>query len=160
MEKTTIFSQCRKYRYTLWREWDGLWTTQKQYAMFICLNSSTANETKNDNTVRRCIRYACNWGYTGLCIGNLFAFCAREPKDMKAALDPVGPDNNKYLIKMAKHASVIIAAWGIDGAYLNRDKEVIKLIPDLHYLKLTKNGFPAHPLFLPKTLKPILWQDR
>ena len=157
MEKIIAFSSCRKYRYTLWRHWHNLFSQDTAYVMFIGLNPSTADEIKDDNTIRRCIGYAKDWGYAGLCMTNLFAFRTREPKVMKANVNPVGPDNDKYLIEIAKYASVIIAAWGIDGAYLGRDQEVIKLIPNLHYLKLTKNGFPGHPLFLPKNLKPKKW---
>ena len=58
-----IFSRCRTYRYTLWREWDLF---NKNYAMFIGLNPSTADEVNNDPSVRRCIDYA-NAGGMGPC---------------------------------------------------------------------------------------------
>ncbi len=125
--------------------------------MFIGLNPSTADETNDDPTIRRCIGYARGWGYSGLCMTNLFAYRARFPKDMKACEDPIGPDNNRTLIKMAKNAGVLIAAWGIDGVYKGRDVEVRKMIPHLNYLSLTKDGFPGHPLFLPKGLRPMPW---
>ena len=128
------------------------------YAMFIGLNPSTADETNDDNTVRRCIKYAQNWGYAGLCMTNLFAFRARSPEVMKAAKDPIGPDNDRTLADMAECAGVIVAAWGVHGIHLNRDKEVRKILPHLHYLRLTKEGFPGHPLFLPKELKPVQWK--
>ena len=127
--------------------------------MFIGLNPSTADETNDDPTVRRCIGYARGWGYAGLCVTNLFAFRATSPHDMKAVDDPIGPQNDKSLIEMAECAGVIVAGWGVHGAYLGRGEDVRNMIPRLHYLKLTKNGFPAHPLYLPKRLKPILWRD-
>ena len=43
--------------------------------LFIGLNPSTADETKNDPTIRRCINFAKDWGYGGVMIANLFAFC-------------------------------------------------------------------------------------
>lgn len=49
------FSPCRRYRYTLWREWDMLNST---YLMVIGLNPSTADETQDDPTIRRCIDFA------------------------------------------------------------------------------------------------------
>ena len=125
--------------------------------MFIGLNPSTADETNDDPTVRRCIRYAKYWGYSGLCMTNLFAFRATNPEDMKAAEDPIGPENNQTLIDKAKNAEIIIAAWGIHGKYISRDKEVLGIIPQLYYLRLTKKGYPGHPLYLPKNLKPTLW---
>ncbi len=125
--------------------------------MFIGLNPSTADETKDDPTVRRCIGYARAWGYAGLCMTNLFAFRATLPGDMMSAENPVGVENNRTLVEMAENAGLVVAAWGIHGMYLGRDNEVSRLIPDLYYLKLTRNGFPAHPLYLPKRLKPIRW---
>jgi len=128
--------------------------------MFIGLNPSTADEKKDDPTIRRCIGYARDWGYAGLCMMNLFAFRSTLVKKMKAADDPVGPENDHTLIVMAKAAEIIIACWGIHGAYMGRGEQVRKLIPQLHYLQLTKEGFPGHPLYLPKGLKPILWEKR
>lgn len=154
MIKGAIISDCEQYRYALWRIWDK----EKGIATFICLNPSTADHEKDDNTATRCINYAMDWGYGGLCMGNLFAFRATEPKDMKSAVDPVGPENDSYLKKICSRSVVIVAGWGADGGYKNRDKHVLKLIPEkIHCLKLTKHGFPWHPLYLKKTLVPILF---
>ena len=155
MDKTATFSACRKYRYTLWRTWDRLFASG--FVMFIGLNPSTADETKDDPTVRRCIRYAKDWGYPALCMTNLFAFRATSPDEMKAATDPIGPINDCVLNNMAKSADIVIAAWGVHGGYMERDKKVKEMISQLSYLRLTKEGFPAHPLYLPKGLKPIEW---
>ncbi|HHC7270859.1 TPA: DUF1643 domain-containing protein [Vibrio parahaemolyticus] len=67
MKKTAKLSDCRTYRYELWRIWDE----QKPYAMFVGLNPSTADETEDDPTIRRCIYFAKSWGYGGLCMANL-----------------------------------------------------------------------------------------
>jgi len=158
MERSATFSPCRKYRYTLWRHWGSLFASG--YAMFIGLNPSTADETIDDPTVRRCIGYAQDWGYAGLCMMNLFAFRATLPKDMKTVEDPVGPDNDRALVEIAEYAKVIIAAWGNHGMYMGRDEEVKLIIPEpLRYLRLTKDGYPGHPLYLPKELKPKLWDE-
>jgi hypothetical protein len=147
----TVFSPCRAYRYSLWREWSG----GNGYAMFVGLNPSTADEDQDDPTIRRCIAFAKSWGYSGLCMTNLFAFRATDPKDMKKADEPIGIDNNKHLITLANNAGIIIAAWGANGSYKARNEEVRSLLPVLHCLKLTKDGHPGHPLYLPRTLTPI-----
>lgn len=159
MQKSARFSDCRTYRYSLWRNWRGLLSNANGYAMFVGLNPSTADETSDDNTVRRCIEFARAWGYEGLCMTNLFAFRATDPADMKKADDPVGPENDQTLIDLAKAAGVVIAAWGVHGTYRHRHLAVRAMLPNLHYLRLTKDGHPWHPLYLPKTLTPTEWVE-
>ena len=47
------FSADRRYRYRLWRHWSC-----GPVLLVIGLNPSTADETRNDATIRRCIGYA------------------------------------------------------------------------------------------------------
>jgi len=84
INKRAAFSPCRTFRYSLWHQWgdDSL-----GYAMFIGLNPSTADETLDDPTVRRCINFARDWGYGALCMTNLFAFRSTDPSVMKAHPD-------------------------------------------------------------------------
>jgi hypothetical protein len=42
MKTDAKLSDCRKYRFALWRTWDE----SKPYAMFVGLNPSTADETE------------------------------------------------------------------------------------------------------------------
>jgi hypothetical protein len=149
--KSADFSPCRKYRYTLWRWWDE----NKPYAMFICLNPSTADETKDDPTIRRCINFAKSWGYGGLCVTNLFALRATDPRVMLASFEPIGIDNDKWIQELAKKAGIIIAAWGTYGNYLNRDKQIIEKINNLNCLEKTKHGHPKHPLYIKADTIPV-----
>lgn len=145
--RQTIFSTCRLYRYTLWREWDLM---NSQYAMFIGLNPSTADETKDDPTIRRCIDFAKQWGCGALCMTNLFAFRATNPKVMMAQSSPIGHENDNWLACCARDARFIVAAWGNKGRFLGRDEEVLKIVDNLDCFGLTKEGCPSHPLYLPK----------
>jgi hypothetical protein len=157
MKRQTILSPCRTYRYVLWREWDMM---NPAYAMFVGLNPSTADELEDDPTIRRCVDYAKRWGYGALCTANLFAYRATEPAVMKAHPQPVGVDNDRWLTELATNAGVVVAAWGVDGVHLARDKAVELLLGEkLSYLKLTKDGHPGHPLYLKKTLKPLSLKD-
>tara|TARA_B110000503_G_scaffold28995_1_gene46420 strand:- start:2250 stop:2651 length:402 start_codon:yes stop_codon:yes gene_type:complete len=123
--------------------------------MFIGLNPSTADETTIDPTLTRCINYAKAWGYGGVCMANLFAYRATEPANMKASSNPIGVDNNAWLIKLATQAALVVAAWGNDGGYLGRSKQVVSLVPHLSCLKINKSGEPAHPLYQAAKLKPM-----
>lgn len=148
------FSPDRVHRYALWRTWDK----SKEIAMFIGLNPSTADEVKNDPTVTRCINYAFRWGYGGMIMSNIFAHRATDPKVMKGAADPVGPDNDRWLLRLAEKASLIVAVWGNHGEFMERGKAVMGLFEgiDFHCLILNKTGHPKHPLYCSSSLKPVL----
>lgn len=136
-------SPCRRYRYALWRTWDD--TLPR--VMFVGLNPSTADETVDDPTLRRTMDFARRWGFGGVGNGNLFAFRATDPKAMMAAEDPVGPDNDAWLRRLADEAQLVVAAWGNDGGFHGRSAVVRAMLPDLHCLKINASGEPAHPLY-------------
>ena len=143
---------CRSYRYALWRDFGDL--AREGYALFVGLNPSTADEVTDDPTIRRCVAFAKTLGYGPLGMKNLFAFRATAPDDMKAAAEPIGPQNDFHLQRLAHGAGVVVAAWGIHGTHRERDAAVRSMIPTLHHLRKTANGHPGHPLYLPKILTP------
>ena len=148
------FSKDRIYRYALWRTWDE----SLPKVLFIGLNPSTADEIQDDPTIRRCIRYAKDWNYGGYIMGNIFAYRSTDPKKLLDIEDPVGPKNNYWLKKLSKEASLTIGAWGNHGKILNRGNQISKMLKTFHCLKITKEGFPSHPLYLHSRLKPILFK--
>ncbi len=153
------FSPCLKYRYTLTRNFVF---GKRDQVCFIGLNPSTADKMKNDPTIRRGIGYAMGWGFNRLVKLNLFAFRATDPNQLYLQIDPVGVQNNKYIKEVVAASELIVLAWGTKGGYLDRDKQVLELLKnqDLHYLALTKDGYPQHLLYLKKTLKPKRWERR
>lgn len=153
MERRCEFSDDRLYRFTLWREWDMM---NSRYAMFVGLNPSTADEIKDDPTIRKCIGFAKRWGYGALCMTNLFAFRATDPRKMKGCSKPIGVQNDRWLAACARDAAIVVAAWGINGEHMGRDQEVVKLVDNLHYLRSTKHGHPEHPLYIPYEITPKL----
>jgi len=147
---SAVLSSCGQYRYELWRRW-----AEGPHVLFIMLNPSTADATNDDATIRKCVAYAKRWGFGALCVGNLFAFRATDPKDMKAAADPIGPENNATLARLASEAGVIVAAWGAHGTHMSRDKAVMKMLPTINALHVTKDGSPGHPLYLKGDATPF-----
>ena len=150
MEKDAILSEDRKYRYVLSRIWDK----SNPMVMIIGLNPSTADETEDDPTIRRCINFADSWGYGGVYMLNLFAFRATKPTDMFEAINPIGSQNDDYLNDYANRVDKVICAWGNDGNYKNRSSDIKKQLDNLFYLKMNKTGEPAHPLYLKSNLIP------
>jgi hypothetical protein len=156
--KNAEFSQDRAYRYTLWRSWDPPVAQDGRYVNFICLNPSTADETKDDNTIRKCVKFAKSWGYQSMCVTNLFAYRSTDPRKMKAAHNPVGTNNDFYLVRIARQADKVIAAWGVHGSYLARSEDVRKIIDGPLYILRMGKYEPWHPLYLPDSTKPELWE--
>jgi hypothetical protein len=155
LKSTAVFSSCRTWRYILHR----VWAADQPQVMVVGLNPSTATETVNDPTVTRCINYARAWGYGGMVMTNLFAFRATDLRVMKAAPDPVGPENNHWLLETAKNSSLVLCAWGNHGVYENRAQIIPELFRGtgitLHCLGFTKFGAPKHPLYLKADLRPV-----
>ncbi len=156
------FSDDRLYRYWLQRDW----RSGGRRAMWVGLNPSTADERHLDPTLRRVARYSRDWGYDGFVMTNLFAFRATLPSEMKKQDDPVGPDNDFHLAKVAGECELVICAWGSHGVHRDRSRAVVDLLNEaghfskLHALKIVGNGEPGHPLYLPLTARPIPYPPR
>lgn len=150
MIKDAQLSEDRVYRYALWRKWDA-----RPQAMFIGLNPSTADEVDDDPTIRRCVGFAKSWGYGGIIVANLFGFRATDPTELQKATDPVGPENDTWLCRLANDAGLVVAAWGDGGRFNDRGRTVMAMFSDMHCIKINKSGQPAHPLYLRGALKPM-----
>jgi len=157
-----IFDPEEKYRYMLWREWDKDWTITDGQVLFIMLNPSTADAEVLDPTVRRCLGYAMDWGFRRMMVANLFALRSTDPAALKQAGDPVGPDNDLAISVGVASSTLVVAAWGTHGTLKGRDREVEKIVSrwkNLFCLARTRQGIPAHPLYLKKDLEPTLYRE-
>jgi hypothetical protein len=156
--RPATFSPCRKYRYTLWREWSDFFAGEP-YLMVIGLNPSTADETTDDPTIRKCVGFAKRWGFGALCMTNLFAWRDTKPENMLRAEQPIGPLNDFYLFELAKNAGLILAAWGKHGSHLGRASYVRSVFHEagfqLQALRLNNDGSPMHPLYAPYEQSPV-----
>ena len=146
------FSDCGRYRYKLWRTWDA----SQPPVMFIMLNPSTADATNDDPTIRRCIGFARAWGFGGVRVGNLFGWRTPYPGVLRSVADPIGQANDGALHEMADGAALVVAAWGVHGAWQDRAQAFRQgFSHPLHALSITKAGEPAHPLRLRRTCRPF-----
>lgn len=140
-----VMSDCGDYRYRLHRTWNPDGPT----VAFLMLNPSTADAEQLDPTCRRCKSYAEDWGFGELVVGNIFAVRATDPDDMKAHPNPIGPENDHYLVEISKDADLVVAAWGAHADHQGRGREVVRMLDaQLYALSVTRNGHPGHPLYL------------
>ena len=154
VERIAEFSDCLRYRYSLLIRWDKTLPVQ----MLIGLNPSKADERRNDPTVLRGIDYCHRWNKGGLLMANAFAFRATDPREMLRAADPIGDDNTaEYLEYLAVNVAsgTPIACWGTKAAHMNRGRILKAVLGRLDCLRMTKEGYPQHPLYLPAALTPI-----
>ena len=154
------FSRCGNYRYSLERSWQTRHRHPRR-VLFIGLNPSTADHRKDDPTIRRCVGFARDWGFSELEVVNLFAYRATYPDDLKAAANPVGKRNDYWIRHCHRAADLTIACWGNDGEFMQRADRVMNMLDDLHCLNLNRSSQPAHPLYQraderPKAMQALL----
>ena len=118
----------------------------------VMLNPSTADAERDDPTIRRCIAFAARERFGGVETCNLFAFRATAPAALKAASDPVGPDNDRHLRDLFARHRTILAAWGTHGAHRGRAETIVRVAAELGVmltcLGRTAQGQPRHPLYV------------
>lgn len=142
------------YRYRLTRKFD----TGVGIVAFVMLNPSTADDEKNDPTIRRCIGFASRLGCAELRVVNLFAKRSTNPRGLIGE-PPSAPQVGELgAWRWAfSEADFVIAAWGAHGGELGRMvKEraghVLEVLRE-HGLQpfalaLSQKGHPKHPLYL------------
>jgi hypothetical protein len=153
VEKHAVVSPCRVYRYELRRVWDP----SLPLCVWIMLNPSTADAEIDDQTITTIIRVTKKWkncSFGGIVVYNLYALRSTDREQLKHHADPVGPENDSYLLSIDPKL-MVMCAWGADG---DRGEEVLAALRARgirpYYLKLTASGRPRHPLYLDETLQP------
>lgn len=148
IERTAIFDETGSYRYQLGRRWQKEGPT----VAFIMLNPSTADANQDDPTLRACIQFAQRWECAALSVVNLFGYRTPHPKVLRRAADPVGPENDEYVMRAVEQAERVVLGWGNFGGWLGRDRTVLNLLEahkeKIHCLQRNKSGQPRHPLYI------------
>lgn len=155
LDKGATISGCGRYRYLLWRNLGQGEGT----CLFVMLNPSTADGQEDDPTIRRCIRFASDWGYSRLEVVNLFALRATNPNEL---LEPdvalCSPPWQTEFDDAVALASIVVCAWGGHRAAEDIGRLTIEVMLARgitpYCLGVTKTGRPKHPLYLKATTKP------
>jgi hypothetical protein len=108
--------------------------------------------------VKSCIRLARHHKAGGILIVNCYAWRATDPKALKRAGYPVGPENDRHLRDAAIAGHPVIVAWG-NNAQPERAWQVKQLLRSAGVLPvclgITASGQPKHPLYC-KTDQPLI----
>lgn len=161
MKFSALLSDDELYRFLLTREWEP----GKRSLVSIGLNPSTADAKIDDPTIKKEVKFARAWGCGSLIKVNLFAWRSTDPSVLPGLSDPVGKDNDCYILEATRkrHAEaplpMILCAWGNGGELHERGLKVTRMLSgmgrELLCLTKNKNGEPAHPLYQRDDSKPI-----
>ncbi len=147
--KSAIISPCGKFRYTLSRSWSG----GAGIVNWCMCNPSDADAELDDPTVRKITAFTRQWGYCGHVVTNGHAYRSPNPKTLPLQPDAVGPDNDEHILREARRASIVVVAWGVNGALNGRNRKVLEILSEanrpIFCLRKTKDGHPEHPLYIP-----------
>ena len=166
-----VVSSCGSYRLRLDRVLDMF----GRMPIGFCLpNPSRADAELDDPTSRRGIGFARAWGASRLVYVNPWAGRATKPADLWRMIDPVGPENDRYIAEAAHeiHASggFMVAAWGAISppaalrsgarARLACVEALIRATGcRLCALGINADGSPKHPLYVRADALPLCWPE-
>jgi hypothetical protein len=149
------------YRYELGRRIAD--AANPRTAMFLWMNPSTAEVEWNDPTVAKGWRFTLRWGFQRMLVGNADAYRATDQAELARVADPMGPDNLEHLLAMARQSEIVVVGYGTPKVKAVRDhgpraaRALLDAGIKLHVLRLSKDGIPCHPLYLPENLVPVPW---
>lgn len=149
--------ETKDYRYTLGRQID---LNVASSVLWVMLNPSTADDTMDDPTIRKCKGFTSRWGHGSLKVVNLWPVRATNPKDLFSHDDPCGSILwQTHAVEMAcfglsHRGGVVVYAWGANADKMQTPSSVdIDEVVRRHGLTpmalgYTKSGQPRHPLML------------
>lgn len=161
LRSSAVISDCQDYRYRLDRD------VQPHGIVFAYfgVNPSTADGIEEDQTTKKWRGFTLRNGGCRYITANLFGYRAKDVRALADALDPVGPDNERYWHEIINEADILVPCWG------DRAKLPPRLWPQLNRLRdlliaagkpikvfgLTAGGDPKHPLMLGYDTPLVEW---
>ena len=106
VRRSAEFDLTGRYRFWLQRDWD----VTRPGITLIMLNPSRADQHQDDPTLRRCLGLARHWQYGSLVVVNLFAYCTASPRTLRTVADPIGADNDDYILRACQRGDRILLA--------------------------------------------------
>lgn len=159
---SAIISPCGTYRYHLSRDLGRPGPT----VALLGVNPSTADATVNDATIRKDLGFGARLGWGRIVKGNKFAYRATDVRELRAAADPVGPENDHHLRAIIRDADIVVACWGplskLPKNLRARWLEVVAFAAaagvQLQCFGTSQDGQPRHTLMLAYDTPLRLWE--
>ncbi len=161
LRRSAIFSDCGLYRYLLEHDF-GCTGPVVSLGM---INPSDANEEKNDPTMTKVDGFCARLGASKVTVWNPFALIAKDVRDLRSAVDPIGPENDAYIERAIRGADIHIVAWGplskLPKRLRNRWRSVVDVLNRAGAKAMcwgtALDGQPRHPLVLAYATPLVPW---
>jgi hypothetical protein len=104
--------------------------------VFVMLNPSTADASKDDATIRRCIGFAKQLKFGGIKVVNLFAFRLVTRKSSRRRASRSGqkttlPSGRPVLDPDGKLRPLVLCAWGSNARGLKQADDVLAMLREM-----------------------------
>lgn len=154
------FSQCGKYRYRLERN-----VGKGPTVVAIMVNPSTADAQNDDPTIRRVMGFARANKWGKVIIVNKFALITPYIRELGFKIDPVGPENDHFILESLLEADICVVAWGslaklppkAAGRWRSVSAMLNALSVPIRCWGINKDGHPKHPLYLARGSELVEW---
>ena len=166
VKRSATFSEDRKLRFDLVRDWRDEIGTPDKTVLFVMLNPSKAGEEADDPTVRKTVGFARRWGFGRVVLVNLTPIVSTNPCDLPPwrGIDMV---NRAVQQRWMAVADLVVAAWGSQPNAICRQIALPELVylfrqtapVPLYCIGTMRRGDPLHPSRAPYTMSPLLWRD-
>ncbi len=159
MESSAIISEDGQFRVRLLRRW----RPERPLWLWVMLNPSSADQHRNDATIRRLIGFTERGQGGGFIVENLFSFRCTDPGVLASQGYPLGPDCDAAIsTSLFECDGPIVCAWG-NNAPPARSQKILSMIRRAERepmcLGLTGHRNPMHPVRLPYGLELMRISD-
>lgn len=161
MTRRAVFSDCGLYRYLLEHDFGG----DGPIISLGMVNPSFADGEKTTIPYEG-RRFAIRLRARKVKVWNPFALIAKDVRELRDALDPVGPENDAYIAQAILGADIHIVGWGplskLPKPLRNRWRSVVDVLSNAGAKPMcwgaAQDGQPRHPLMLPYATPLVPWQ--
>lgn len=151
-----LYSTDMAYRYAFARWWAV--PALSSMDVWVLLNPATGDtERRRRPTLDRMVARSVADQRPGLVVINLFAFRHTDPRQLRLAEDPIGPENDRVVERLTALSGRTIAAWGAGGNLRDRSTKIAPLLKGPHCLGTTATGEPRHPLYVGTAVPMQAW---
>lgn len=153
IEDHSDFSEDKRHRYRLWKQWGEV---ESNVCCFCLFNPLDGDTFATDPTLMRCEQFARSWGCDGVMVVCLFSLVSSFLKDIREK--GASKANDEIVVQEMKKAKIAVAAWGSLPEAVERGRGMLRRLKlegaDVTCLQVI-GGFIRTPLWVHQDAKPI-----